>query len=151
MCIRDRSRTLSFVAGTFLGIDLVLWTHAIYDVGAGIATVLGNLQVVFVTFIAWVWLRERPRFKFLLALPVVLLGVVFLAGLAGHSGPNFHPVAGVLYGLGTSLTYAAFILILRASTKAVSYTHLDVYKRQSQTLSTRVFGASAISRPPRRS
>ena len=116
-----RSRTLSFVAGTFLGIDLVLWTHAIYDVGAGIATVLGNLQVVFVTFIAWVWLRERPRVKFLLALPVVLLGVVFLAGLASHSGPNFHPVAGVLYGLGTSLTYAAFILILRASTKEIPH------------------------------
>jgi len=101
----------------FLGVDLVLWTHAIYDIGAGIATVLGNLQVLFVTFIAWLWLRERPRPQFLIALPVVLLGVVLLAGLGGASGPNLHPVAGVLYGLGTSVTYAAFILILRASTK----------------------------------
>jgi drug/metabolite transporter (DMT)-like permease len=112
-----RSRALAGIAGMFLGVDLVLWTHAIYDIGAGIATVLGNLQVLFVTFIAWLWLRERPRPQFLIALPVVLLGVVLLAGLGGASGPNLHPVAGVLYGLGTSVTYAAFILILRSSTK----------------------------------
>ena len=43
-----RSRVTAVVAGLFLAIDLVLWNHAIADVGAGIATVLGNLQVVFV-------------------------------------------------------------------------------------------------------
>jgi drug/metabolite transporter (DMT)-like permease len=99
----------------FLGVDLLLWTHAIYDVGAGIATVLGNLQVFFVTFIAWLWFRERPRRQFLLALPVVMIGVVLVAGIAGNSSSNYHPVAGVLYGLGTSVTYAAFIVILRTS------------------------------------
>ena len=35
-------------AGAFLAVDLVLWNHTIADVGAGIATVLGNLQVLFV-------------------------------------------------------------------------------------------------------
>src|SRR5215831_17984109 len=44
-------------AGAFLAIDLVLWNHAIADVGAGIATVLGNLQVLFVALAAWVLLR----------------------------------------------------------------------------------------------
>jgi drug/metabolite transporter (DMT)-like permease len=109
-----RSRAVVAVAGMFLGVDLVLWTHAIYDVGAGIATVLGNLQVLFVTLIAWVWLREGPRSEFLIALPVVLLGIVLLAGITGSSpAKSFHPVAGVLYGLGGSMTYSVFILILR--------------------------------------
>jgi drug/metabolite transporter (DMT)-like permease len=117
--LKDRARAA--VAGGFLGVDLVLWTHSIYDVGAGVATVLGNLQVVFVVFVAWALFRERPRTQFLVALPVVMLGVVLVAGLAGKAGPGYHPVAGVLYGLGTSLTYAAFLLVLRGSTKTSSH------------------------------
>ncbi len=113
-----RTRMLAVVGGMCLGVDLVLWTRAIYEIGAGIATVLANLQVVFVTFIAWALMRERPKSPFLLALPVVLFGVVLLAGLGSsqhHAG--FHPVAGVLYGLSASVTYAMFILIFRNSTK----------------------------------
>jgi drug/metabolite transporter (DMT)-like permease len=115
-----RDRLMAAFAGAFLGVDLVLWTHSIYDVGAGIATVLGNLQVLFVTMIAWVVLRERPRTQFLVALPVVLGGVVLLAGVIGHSRSGEHPVAGVLYGLGTSICYAIFILVLRRNTKGLA-------------------------------
>jgi uncharacterized membrane protein len=68
----NRSRVLAVCAGASLGVDLVLWTHAIYDVGAGIATVLGNLQVLFVSFIAWAIFSEHPRARFLVALPVVI-------------------------------------------------------------------------------
>ena len=46
--------------GVFFAVDLVLWHHAIAAVGAGIATVLGNLQVVVVGFLAWWLLGERP-------------------------------------------------------------------------------------------
>jgi drug/metabolite transporter (DMT)-like permease len=69
-----------------------------------VATVLGNLQVLFVAMAAWLAFREHPSRRLLLALPVVLCGVVLVAGLLGHSGGGYHPVAGVLYGLGTSLT-----------------------------------------------
>ncbi len=117
--VKDRARAA--LAGAFLGVDLVLWTHAIYDVGAGVASVLGNLQVVLVTFVAWVFFRERPRSQFLVALPVVVLGVVLVAGLSGTPGPGYHPLAGVLYGLGTSIFYAAFIVVLRGSTKTSSH------------------------------
>lgn len=111
-----RRRLGAGLAGAFLGVDLVLWTHAIYDVGAGVATVLGNLQVLLVTLAAWAVFRERPRAIFLACLPVVLTGVVLVSGLVGGSPGGYHPIAGVLYGLGTALTYAAFILILRTST-----------------------------------
>ncbi len=117
--LRDRARAA--VAGGFLGVDLVLWTHSIYDVGAGVATVLGNLQVVFVVFVAWAFFRERPRSQFLVALPVVMLGVALVAGLTGKPGAGYHPLVGVLYGLGTSVAYAAFILVLRGSTQNSSH------------------------------
>ncbi len=112
-----RVRGQSFLAGAFLGVDLVLWTHAIYDVGAGIATVLANLQVLFVTAIAWVLLRERPHARFLLALPVVVAGVILLAGVEGHAAAGFHPVSGVLYGVSASVAYSVFILVFRRSTE----------------------------------
>lgn len=101
------------LAGAFLAIDLVLWNHCIADVGAGVATVLGNLQVVFVVVIAWLVLKERPSTRILAALPVLAIGVVLVAGLLGQSNFGRHPLAGLAYGIGTSLAYAIFLLVLR--------------------------------------
>jgi drug/metabolite transporter (DMT)-like permease len=108
-------------AGLFLAVDLVLWNHAIADVGAGIATVLGNLQVLFVAAAAWAVFGERPGRRFLTALPVVLVGVVLVSGMIGSAQPGLHPLAGVEYGLGTSVAYACFLLILRQSTSGTAH------------------------------
>jgi drug/metabolite transporter (DMT)-like permease len=112
-----RSRVAAMVAGLFLAIDLVLWTHAIADVGAGVATVLGNLQIVFVAAFAWLMLRERPGRRLLAMLPVVLAGVVLVSGLAGAGAhtPGLQPAAGIGFGVATSAAYACFLLILRTS------------------------------------
>ncbi|HUZ52703.1 MAG TPA: DMT family transporter [Streptosporangiaceae bacterium] len=107
------SRGYAVLAGLFLAVNLVLWIHTIADVGAGVATVLGNLQVLFVAALAWALLRERPDRRYLVTLPVVLLGVVMVSGMAGGSGTGLHPAAGVAYGLATSAAYACFLLILR--------------------------------------
>jgi drug/metabolite transporter (DMT)-like permease len=106
------SRGYAVLAGLFLAVNLVLWIHAIADVGAGIATVLGNLQVVFVAALAWAMLRERPDQRYLVTLPMVLLGVVMVSGMIG-GGTGPHPAAGVAYGLATSAAYACFLVILR--------------------------------------
>lgn len=111
-----RARLGAALAGGFLAVDLVLWTHAINEVGAGIATVLGNLQVVFVAAAAWLLFGERPTRRFALALPVVFAGVVLVSGLAGKPSFGGHPIAGIVYGVATSLAYAAFLLILRGAT-----------------------------------
>jgi len=110
------ARLRAAAAGIFFAIDLVLWTHAINDVGAGIATVLGNLQVVFVAAAAWVVFGERPTRRLVLALPVVFAGVVLVSGLAGRPSFGGDPVAGIAFGVGTPLAYAAFLLILRGAT-----------------------------------
>jgi drug/metabolite transporter (DMT)-like permease len=110
-----RARAAAVLAGLFFAVDLVLWTHAINEVGAGIATVLGNLQVVFVAAAAWALFAERPARRFVLALPVVFGGVVLVSGLAGRPSFGGHPVAGIVFGVGTSLAYAAFLMILRGA------------------------------------
>src|SRR5215469_10429419 len=115
-----RARLGAVLAGVFLAIDLVLWNHAIADVGAGIATVLGNLQVVFVAAAAWLLFSERPGRGFFVALPVVLAGVVLVSGLA-DGAQGVHSVGGIEYGLGTSIAYAAFLLTLRQTSSATPH------------------------------
>jgi drug/metabolite transporter (DMT)-like permease len=110
---RPAARGWALVAGLCLGVDLVLWNHAIAEVGPGVATVLGNLQVLFVAIAAWALFRERPNRRFLIVLPVVMAGVVLVSGMAGGDAGGGHPLAGIGYGLGTSVAYAAFLIILR--------------------------------------
>jgi drug/metabolite transporter (DMT)-like permease len=109
------SRGYALIAGLFLAVDLVLWNHAISDVGAGVATVLGNLQVLFVAAFAWLVLRERPDRRYVLMLPVVLAGIVLVSGLLGGHAAGLHPLAGVGFGIGTSAAYACFLLTLRST------------------------------------
>ena len=108
-----RERWLAAAAGVFFSLDLVLWHHAIAAVGAGIGTVLGNLQVVVVGFLAWWLLGERPGRRLLLAVPVVLAGVVLISGVVGSGAYGESPALGVGFGVGTSIAYAAFLLLLR--------------------------------------
>ncbi len=108
-------RLRAVTAGVFLAVDLILWTHAIANVGAGVATVLGNLQVLIVAGITWLIWHERPSKAVALALPVVMLGVVLVSGLVGKPTAGEHPLAGILYGVGTSVAYAGFLMILRRS------------------------------------
>ena len=39
--------------GVFFAADLLMWHHSIGDVGAGLSTVLANVQVVLVPLVAW--------------------------------------------------------------------------------------------------
>src|ERR1700683_3524151 len=100
-------------AGVFLSVDLILWTHAIADIGAGVATVLGNLQVLVVVALGWLIWGERPGRAVVLALPVVIIGVVLVSGLLGKHTAALHPLAGIGYGVGMSVAYAVYLVILR--------------------------------------
>jgi drug/metabolite transporter (DMT)-like permease len=104
---------LALIAGLFFAADLIFWHQAIADVGAGLATVLGNLQVVIVPFAAWAVLAEAPGRRILAALPLTLVGVVLISGALEDGAYGAHPARGVLFGALTGVAYAGFILILR--------------------------------------
>src|SRR5262245_1408171 len=53
-----RARVTAWVAGAFFAADLVLWHNAIDQVGAGLATVLGNTQVILVGLVTWLIVGE---------------------------------------------------------------------------------------------
>ena len=106
-------RRLALTAGLFFAADLVFWHQAIADVGAGLATVLGNLQVVIVPFAAWAVLSEAPGRRILAALPVTLIGVVLISGALEEGAYGANPARGALFGALTGAAYAGFILVLR--------------------------------------
>ena len=108
-----RARMLALPAGVFFAADLIFWHHAIQDVGAGLATVLGNLQVVVVPFVAWAVLGERVQTRLLAALPLVCSGVLLISGVLESGAYGADPVRGVMFGILTGLTYAGFLLVLR--------------------------------------
>ncbi len=104
---------LAAIAGLFFTGDLMFWHHAIEAVGAGLATVLGNLQVIIVGFFAWLLLGERPSRATLLALPVVLAGVILISGVVGNDAYGAAPQLGVILGIATAICYSAYLLIIR--------------------------------------
>ena len=109
----SRERTLAVVAGAFFALDLMFWHRSIEAVGAGLATVLGNLQVVLVALVAWALLGERPGRVILAAIPVALVGIVLISGVFETGAFGRDPVLGVVFGGLTALAYTAFLLVLR--------------------------------------
>ena len=89
-----RERVPLWVAGVMFAADLTFWHHSIEAVGAGLATVLGNIQVVFVGLLAWVALGERPRTARWRSIPVVFAGVVLISGVIGSGRLRRRPAAG---------------------------------------------------------
>ncbi len=104
---------LAIVAGVFFASDLLFWHHAIEQVGAGLATVLGNMQVLVVAVVAWLVLGERPTSRTLVAVPIVLAGAVLISGLVGQGAYGVNPALGVLFGSITAVSYAGYLLVIR--------------------------------------
>ena len=110
-----RERWLAAGAGVFFAADLICWHHAIADVGAGLSTVLANVQVALVPLVAWAVLAEHPGRRVLGTLPVLIGGVVLISGVLEQGAYGRAPEQGAAFGLATGLTYAGFLLVLRAS------------------------------------
>ena len=98
-----RAHLLAVGAGLFFGIDLVLWCQSIVYVGAGLATVLSNVQVVIVPVAAWFLLSERPSARVVVAIPVALTGVVLISGEIGAGAYGRNPGLGAIYGIGSGM------------------------------------------------
>lgn len=108
-----RTIALSVLAGILFAVDLLSFHYTVDRLGAGLATVMGNLQVVVVAFGAWAIWGERPRREVLAALPVMLAGVVLISGVVGTGAYGADPVLGVAIGLLTAISYAGYLLVIR--------------------------------------
>ncbi|HZU39701.1 MAG TPA: DMT family transporter, partial [Solirubrobacteraceae bacterium] len=106
-------RRAAIAAGVFFAADLILWHHSIEDVGAGLATVLANIQVVLVPLVAWALLAERPSRRVLVAVGVALGGVLLISGVLERGAYGHDPGRGAVFGLAAGVAYVGFLLLLR--------------------------------------
>jgi drug/metabolite transporter (DMT)-like permease len=108
-----RQLVYGLVGGVLFAGDMLLWTKAITEVGAGLSTVLVNVQVVLVPLLAWVVDRERVPGRFLLWLPVLVVGVVLTGGLFEKGASGTDPTAGTIHAVLAALSYSGFLFLLR--------------------------------------
>ena len=59
----------------------IFWQHSVVEVGAGLATVLANMQVIVVALTGWALLHERPRLQVFVGLPIVVAGAALISGV----------------------------------------------------------------------
>jgi drug/metabolite transporter (DMT)-like permease len=131
-----RQYVLASVAGALFAGDMLLWTQAIGELGAGLSTVLANMQVVMVPLLAWLVDRERVTLRFLLWLPVLILGVVLTGGAVGGSGVGSDPLWGTVHAVLAAVCYSIFLFLLRRGG------HSGHIK---QTYVTVIFSAAVVS------
>jgi drug/metabolite transporter (DMT)-like permease len=115
-----RERWLAGVSGLILSVDLNLWHESIAMVGAGLGTVIPNVQVVFVAVAAWLWYGERLTRGTTLMIALILAGVALTSGLARGDAYGSHPVAGAVLGVLAGVCYAAFLLVYREANRSPS-------------------------------
>ncbi|MEU5213805.1 DMT family transporter [Streptomyces sp. NPDC020742] len=102
-------------AGVFLGADYVMWTRSVLDVGASVASVLINVQVIAFPLLARVIGGTAMSRRFVFTLPVMLAGIALASGALEDASESGNPVRGALLGVAAGVAYAAYLYLNRAS------------------------------------
>jgi drug/metabolite transporter (DMT)-like permease len=99
-----------FWAGVFFAGDLALWHWSLILTSVTAATLEANLSPVFVTLIAWIVWRERPKARFVAALAIAIFGVILV--VSPKLGQVRGALVGDLLGLGTACFYGAYMIVV---------------------------------------
>lgn len=110
-----RERLYALASGVFLAADLVAWHAAIGAIGAGLATLIANSQVVVVAIVAWLVLKEKMRPLVVVSIPVMMIGLGMLTGFGRADSFGARPALGVGLGLISAVSYALFLMLWRQS------------------------------------
>ncbi|MET9027051.1 DMT family transporter [Nocardia sp. NPDC004168] len=108
-----RQAAVAVTAGVLFAADALLWTRAIYEVGAGLTAVLVNAQVVIVPLLALLIDREPIRGAFLVVSPFLVAGILLTGGVFETGASGSDPVSGTVHAVLAALCYSAFLFLLR--------------------------------------
>ncbi|OZM78905.1 DMT family transporter [Pseudonocardia sp. MH-G8] len=136
----------ALVAGVFLGVDFLMWNVSIGDIGAGIATVVVNLQIVLFPVLVGLVSRTRISRYFLLALPVLTVGVALAGGAlgGGAGGPGGDPVRGTVLCALAAVAYTGYLFLNRRSGRH-SPAHLATPVFLSTTAAAATAGVAGVA------
>jgi drug/metabolite transporter (DMT)-like permease len=112
-----RPSKIALIAGVMFAGDLGFWHYGIKYTSVANATVLSNLTPVVVTAFAWVFLKQKPRGLFLLAVAVALAGVWMMAVGRAGGGHLLNAPLGNAFSVSTALWYSLYILAISEGRK----------------------------------
>ena len=106
-------------AALFLAADLWFYHRSIQFIGPGLATLLANFQVFVMAAAGFVVLRQAPTKLQLVAIPMAFIGLTLIVGIDWTNLPAEYR-AGVIFGFGAAVTYAAYLLSMRSARRDAS-------------------------------
>jgi len=112
-----RPSKIAALVGLMFALDLGFWHYGIKYTSVANATVLSNLTPVVVTAVAWIFLKQRPRALFLLAVAVALGGVWMMAVGKSGGGHVLNAPLGNLLSIATAFWYALYFLAVSEGRK----------------------------------
>jgi drug/metabolite transporter (DMT)-like permease len=105
---------LALLCGVLFALDLAAWHRSINYIGPGLATILGNFQVFFLSAVGIFIFKEKINWQFAVSIPLAMLGLFLLVGFEwSQLGSEYK--WGVVFALLTAVAYASFVLVLRKS------------------------------------
>ncbi|WP_172836056.1 DMT family transporter [Microlunatus soli] len=104
-------------SGVLLGADYLMWTQSILDAGAAVATVLIGIQVVVFPMLSRIFLGEQIQRRFLIALPVMIIGLGLTGGILDVDPNAPHPVRGAALGIAAGICYAGYLFAIRPASR----------------------------------
>ena len=104
--------------GFFFAIDIGLWHLSIARTSVANATLLANLNVIFVVLAGIFLFRERVGVRFLAALAIALLGAAALMGSSIRFAPARVP--GDLLAIAAAALYGAYLVAAKELRKRIS-------------------------------
>ena len=116
----SRTRWTAFGAGLILAPDMLSYHSSMIFIGIGIATLIGNSQVIIVTLASWKLFGEKPNPAILLSLPVVIIGLALISGFADPEPYGEDPVKGVVFGMIAAFFYSSFLILFRYSNRELA-------------------------------
>jgi drug/metabolite transporter (DMT)-like permease len=112
-----RPTPIALLTGLLFALDLGFWHYGIKYTSVAASTVLSNLAPVVVTAFAWIFLKQRPRALFLLALAVAVGGAWMMGAGKGNGAPVLNAPLGNILSVATALWYALYFLALAEGRK----------------------------------
>jgi drug/metabolite transporter (DMT)-like permease len=129
-----RPSNMALVAGVMFALDLGFWHYGIKYTSVTNATVLSNLTPVVVTAFAWIFLKQRPRALFLLAVAIAVGGAWTMAFGKAGGGHIVNQPLGDAFSATTALWYALYMLAIGQG-------------RKQETTSRLMFWTSVVGAP----
>ncbi|WP_421934733.1 DMT family transporter [Phenylobacterium sp.] len=114
----------AMLAGVAFALDLGFWHYGIAYTSVAKATVLSNLTPVLVTAFAWIFLKQRPRRLFLLAVAFAVAGAWTMALTKGAGSTGRNPPLGDAFSAATAIWYSIYFLAVSSARQSISATRI---------------------------